>query len=181
MFPFNWFRRMIKVSKSQSKLSLSWVISQQRYTSSEPAISVSDATKRICKVMMSSPSVVLDTALDQSGVQVSPIIVEDVLMKFENAGMLSYRFFEWAGKQRNYTHSIRAYHSVIESLAKIRQYQIMWDLINSMRRNGLLNVETFCIVMRKYARNQKVDEAVYTFNVMEKYGVPPNLAAFNGL
>jgi pentatricopeptide repeat protein len=43
------------------------------------------------------------------------------------------------------------------------------------------NIETFGIIMRKYARSQKVDEAVYTFNVMEKYGVDPNLAAFNSL
>lgn len=95
--------------------------------------------------------------------------------------MLAYQFFEWAGKQRHYAHSVRAYHIMIESLAKIRQYQIMWDLVNSMRSKSMLNIETFCIIMRKYARVQKVEEAVYTFNVMEKYGLSPNLAAFNGL
>ncbi|GJR26325.1 pentatricopeptide repeat-containing protein [Tanacetum coccineum] len=51
----------------------------------------------------------------------------------------------------------------------------------NMRTKGLLNIETFCIIMRRYARAQKVEEAIYTFNVMEKYNVPPNLAAFNGL
>ncbi|EEF42103.1 pentatricopeptide repeat-containing protein, putative [Ricinus communis] len=131
--------------------------------------------------MMSSPAVTLHTALDQNGIRVSPEIVEDVLRRFENAGMVAYRFFEWAEKQLHYTHSVRAYHTMIESLAKIRQYQIMWDLINAMKRKRMLNVETFCIIMRKYARAQKLEEAVYTFNVMEKYDVPPNLAAFNGL
>ncbi|KAK2967889.1 hypothetical protein RJ640_012369 [Escallonia rubra] len=130
---------------------------------------------------MSCPKLGLATTLDQSGVRVSQDVVEAVLKRFENAGMLAYQFFDWAGKQRNYEHSIRAYHTMIGSLAKIRQYEIVWDLVNSMKSKGLLNIETFCIIMRKYARAKKVEEAVYTFNVMEKHDVPPNLAAFNGL
>ncbi|GFZ09821.1 tetratricopeptide repeat (TPR)-like superfamily protein [Actinidia rufa] len=151
------------------------------YSSSGTTKEFSDPTKGICKIMMSCPKLGLHTALDQSGIRVSPDVVEEVLKKFENAGMLTNQFFEWAGKQRNYEHSIRAYHAMIESLAKIRQYKIVWDLVNSMRSKKILNIETFCIIMRKYARAQKVDEAIYTFNVMEKYDVPPNLAAFNGL
>ncbi|CAN1151514.1 Pentatricopeptide repeat-containing protein At1g77360, mitochondrial [Linum perenne] len=131
--------------------------------------------------MMSTPAVTLDAALDQSGVRVSVEVVESVLKRFENAGMVAFRFFEWAEKQRHYEHSIRAYHTMIESLSKIRQYRLMWDLVNAMKSNRLLNVETFCIIMRKYARAQKVEEAVYAFNVMEKYDVPQNLAAFNSL
>ncbi|KAG6430092.1 hypothetical protein SASPL_108153 [Salvia splendens] len=50
-----------------------------------------------------------------------------------------------------------------------------------MRGKGMLNIETFCIIMRKYVQAQKVDEAVYTFNITKKYYLPPNLAAFNGL
>ncbi|XP_048322706.2 pentatricopeptide repeat-containing protein At1g77360, mitochondrial [Ziziphus jujuba] len=160
-----------------------WFSSKRYYTSTKPMpAEISEPTTRIYKIMTRTPIAALDTALDQSGVRVSPEIVEHVLKRFENAGMLAYRFFSWAGKQRNYCdHSIRAYHAMIESLAKIRQYQLMWELVNAMRSKGLLNVETFCIVMRKYARARKVDEALYTFNVMEKYDVRPNLAAFNGL
>ncbi|PON91543.1 Tetratricopeptide-like helical domain containing protein [Trema orientale] len=151
------------------------------YSSTKPKREISDPTERICKTMMSNPVAALDTALDQTGIRVSPEMVENVLVRFQNAGMVAYRFFEWAAKQRSYAHSVRAYHAMIGSLAKIRQYQLMWELVSSMRSKELLNVETFCIVMRKYARAQKVEEALYTFNVMEKYGVEPNLAALNGL
>lgn len=172
---------MLRIKCSRNKLCSRWVILARLYSSSETMKDIIDPTKRICKVMMSCPKLGLATALDQSGVRVSTDVVEEVLKRFENAGMLAHQFFEWAGKQRNYEHSIKAYHNMIESMAKIRQYQIMWDLVNIMRSKGMLNIETFCIIMRKYARAQKVDEAVYTFNVMEKYDVPPNLAAFNGL
>nr|CAD1839176.1 unnamed protein product [Ananas comosus var. bracteatus] len=143
-----------------------------------------DPTKRLCKIMLSYPKSGLEHALDESGIRVSPDTAERVLERFENAGMLAYRFFEWTRKQhphRGCSHTVKSYHTVIAALAKIRQYRIMWDVVAAIRRDGLLNVETFCIVMRKYARAQKVDEAIYTFNVMDKYGVSPNLAAFNSL
>lgn len=176
---------MIKILDRRKKPLLRQFVSFSRtlITSEEEAIheEVPDVTETVCKVMMSSPTVTLDAALNQTGVRVSPELVENVLKRFQNAGMSAFRFFEWAEKQRNYSHTIKAYHSMIESLLKIRQYQIVWELVNAMRKKGLLNVETFCIIMRKYARAHKVDEAVYTFNVMDKYDVPQNLAAFNGL
>ncbi|XP_043701090.1 pentatricopeptide repeat-containing protein At1g77360, mitochondrial [Telopea speciosissima] len=172
---------MIRFRVSKSRVSSRWAMFMRMYSSNGRMEEFSDPVKRLCKIIMSCPNVGLETSLNESGVRVSPDLAEDVLKRFENAGMQAYRFFEWAGKQWNYTHSVRAYHTMIGSLAKIRQYQIMWDLVNSMRSKGILNVETFCVIMRKYARAQKVDEAVYTFNVMDKYGVPPNLAAFNSL
>ena len=172
---------MIRIYNHRNKLFFKGMMFVRMYSSSELTTEVLDPRKRICEIMISCPALALDPALNQSGIRVSPDVVEDVLKRFENAGMLAYRFFEWAGKQRNYVHSVRAYHSMIESLAKIRQYQIMWDLVNSMRNKSMLNVETFCIIMRKYSRAQKVEEAIYTFNIMEKYDTTPNLAAFNGL
>lgn len=172
---------MLKICDCRKIQLCKRVLFAKIYTTDQSILEVADATKMVCKTMMSCPGAALDTALNQAGVRVSPDLVENVLKRFENAGMLAFRFFEWAEKQRHYSHSIRAYHSMIESLAKIRQYQIMWDLVIAMREKGMLNVETFCIIMRKYARAQKVDEAIYTFNVMEKYDISPNLAAFNGL
>jgi pentatricopeptide repeat protein len=114
-------------------------------------------------------------------VEASPKLVEEVLMRFENAGMQAYRFFEWAGKQQDYAHSVEAYHIIIDSLGKIQQYGLMWTVVNLMKIKGVLTKETFAIIMRRYARAKKIEEAVYTFDTMEKFGVPPDLEAFNSL
>ncbi|CAN6440715.1 unnamed protein product [Victoria cruziana] len=140
-----------------------------------------DPTERVCKIMLSSPKLILEKVLDESGIRPSPDVVEKVIERLETAGMLVYGFFRWAEKQRSYTHTVRAYNLVIDSLAKIKQYQLMWGLVSDMRRKNLLNIETFSVMMRRYARAQKVDEAIYTFNIMDKFGVTPNLAAFNSL
>lgn len=172
---------MIKLSHSRYRCCMGGLVASRMYSSTEARQYSADITKSICKIILSCSKSGFDTSLNQNGIRVSEDIVEKVLEKFENSGMLAHRFFEWAGKQRNYNHSVRAYHIMIESLAKIRQYEIVWDLVNLMNSKGMLNIETFCIIMRKYARAQKVDEAIYTFNIMKKYNVPPNLAAFNGL
>ncbi|XP_058076724.1 pentatricopeptide repeat-containing protein At1g77360, mitochondrial [Magnolia sinica] len=158
-----------------------WRTFSRMYSSNSNLEEIPNSMQRICKIMMSSPKLGLEHSLDESGIRVSPDLAEEILKRFENAGMLAHRFFGWAGKQRSYSHTVRSYHIMIASLAKIRQYKIMWDLINAMRVEGILNVETFCVIMRKYASAQKADEAVYTFNVMDRFGVAPNLAAFNGL
>ncbi|XP_038984274.1 pentatricopeptide repeat-containing protein At1g77360, mitochondrial [Phoenix dactylifera] len=168
--------------KLYQKSSIGWKALIRMYSSnSKNAPDVIDPTKRLCKIMMSCPSVSLERALDETGIRISTELAEAVIKRFENAGMLAYRFFEWTRKQRGFSHSVRAYHTMIGSLAKIRQYQLMWDLVAAMRREGILNIETFCVIMRKYARAKKFDEAIYAFNVMDKFGVVPNLAAFNSL
>ncbi|KAL4198048.1 hypothetical protein AMTRI_Chr03g138270 [Amborella trichopoda] len=151
------------------------------YSSHVTVPETANPVKKVCQILMASPKVGLEHTLDESGVRVSPDLVEDILKRFENAGMQAYRFFQWVDKQINYSHSVKSYHIMIGSLAKIRQYQLMWDLVNDMRRKDILNNETFCIMIRKYARAHKVDEAVYTFNVMDKFGLTPNLTAFNSL
>ncbi|KAF7061051.1 hypothetical protein CFC21_067782 [Triticum aestivum] len=152
--------------------------------SSDAAVEAFDPAKRLCKLIISCRQASgLEIELDHSDLRVTPDVAERVLERLDNAGMLAYRFFEWARKQRRggCAHTVRSFHTVVASLAKIRQYQLMWDVVAVMCRQGVVNVETFGIIMRKYARAQKVDESVYTFNVMEKYGVVPNLAAFNSL
>uniref|UniRef100_A0ACD5X4K2 Uncharacterized protein n=2 Tax=Avena sativa TaxID=4498 RepID=A0ACD5X4K2_AVESA len=148
------------------------------------AVDAFDPAKRLCKLIISCRHASgLEIELDHCDLRVTPDVAERVLERLDNAGMLAYRFFEWTRKQKRggCAHTVRSYHTVVASLAKIRQYQLMWDVVAIMRREGVVNVETFGIIMRKYARAQKFDEALYTFNVMEKYGVVPNLAAFNSL
>ncbi|XP_066386088.1 pentatricopeptide repeat-containing protein At1g77360, mitochondrial-like [Miscanthus floridulus] len=147
-------------------------------------LDASDLAKRLCKLIISCRKAsALEHELDHSGVRVTPEVAEHVLERIDNAGMLAYRFFEWVRRQKRggCAHTVRSYHTVVASLAKIRQYQLMWDVVAVMHKEGVANVETFGIIMRKYARAQKFDEAVYTFNIMERYGVAHNLAAFNSL
>ncbi|KAL0010931.1 hypothetical protein SO802_006039 [Lithocarpus litseifolius] len=112
---------MIRICNHRNKLFFKRMMFVRMYGSSEMTKEISGPRKGICEIMISCPALAIDIAINQNRIRVSPDIVE-MYLRFENAGMLAYRFLEWAGKQQNYMHSVRAYHTMIESLAKIRQY-----------------------------------------------------------
>lgn len=169
------------IIKRTKKTSSHWQTLRQAHTSSADSIAL------ISKIVLTSPKPILEQTLTQSNVALTPHSAEQVLARLDNAGILAYRFFQWAHSHPHrhhktpFIHTVKSYHFTISSLAKIRQYGLMWDLVADMKRRSLLNSETFAIIMRKYARAQKLDEALYTFSVMDKYGVPPDLSSFNSL
>lgn len=137
--------------------------------------------KKLSGILMSAPKSDLQSALDSCRVNISSALVEKILKKFSNGGMLSYRFFRWAEKQQGYRHNVEAYDTMVDSLGKIKQYRLMWNLIDEMKRRGILTQETFSLIFRRYARAKKVKEAIDAFERMGKYGLSPDLSALNSL
>lgn len=91
----------------------------------------------------------------------------EVLNKLSNAGVLALSFFHWAEKQKGFKHSTESFHALIEALGKIRQFKVIWNLVEDMKQRKLLTRDTFAFIARRYARARKVKEAVETFEKME--------------
>ncbi|EXB86675.1 hypothetical protein L484_013206 [Morus notabilis] len=83
----------------------------KQHSSTKPKRETRNPIQTICKIMSSTPV----AALNHTGAVVTPEIAEHVLAHFQNAGLL----FQWTAKQRGYSHSVRAPHAAIESLANI--------------------------------------------------------------
>jgi hypothetical protein len=65
-------------------------------------LAASDPTKRLCKLIISCKKASgLELELDHSGIHVTLDVAESVLVRLDNAGMLAYRFFEWARRQKH--------------------------------------------------------------------------------
>lgn len=111
----------------------------------------------------------------------SPALVVEVLKKISNAGVLALAFFRWAEKQRGFKHTTESYSHLIEALGKIKQFKLIWELVNEMKRKGLLTRETFTLISRRYARAKKVKEAIEALEKMEKFGIKPEVSDFNRL
>ncbi|KAJ6324369.1 hypothetical protein OIU76_011634 [Salix suchowensis] len=102
--------------------------------------------------------------------EVSPSLVLEALKKLSNAGALALSFFRWAEKRKGFQYNTESYHALIESLGKIKQFNVIWNFVTDMKQKGLLNKETFALISRRYARARKVKEAVEAFMKMEKFG-----------
>ncbi|XP_028779565.1 pentatricopeptide repeat-containing protein At1g71060, mitochondrial-like [Neltuma alba] len=135
----------------------------------------------ICKILSSRPSSSVEESLSNISVEVSPELVVEVLKKLSNAGILALLFFRWAEKQKGFKYSTESYNALIEALGKIKQFKMVWNMVNDMKHKKLLTKDTFALVARRYARARKVKEAVETFEKMEQFGMKLEVSDFNRL
>lgn len=146
------------------------------------ALQIAKEAERICKVLSSHhDSAGVDGAMNSASVEINPILVQEVLKKLSNAGLLAFSFFRWAEKQKGYRSSIESYNALIEALGKIKQFKMVWNLVEEMRRQGMLSKDTFALISRRYARARKVEDAIDAFKRMKKFGLTPELQDYNRL
>lgn len=71
---------------------------------------------------------------------------------------------------------------MVDLLGKNEMFEPMWDAIRSMKQEGdVLTVATFVSVFGSYCVAGRLNEAIMTFDVMERYGIQPDVVAVNSL
>ncbi|KAG8382795.1 hypothetical protein BUALT_Bualt05G0114400 [Buddleja alternifolia] len=160
-------------------------LKEQSNTNQNPDAKTVQEAEIICKILSQlGNSRNLDSALSSANLSdnLSPNLVLQVLKKLSNAGVLALSFFRWAENRKGFEHSPECYNVLIESLGKIKQFKMVWLLVDEMKLNGLLCKDTFALVSRRLARAKKVKEAIEAFEKMEKkYGFEPELRDYNRL
>lgn len=125
----------------------------------------------------------LELALKESGIVVRSGLTERVLNRCGDAGNLGYNFFVWASKQPGYRHSYDVYKAMIRIMGKMRQFGVVWALIEEMRKENpqLLSPEMFVVLMRRFASAKMVKKAIEVLDEMPKYGCEPDEYVFGCL
>ncbi|CAI9109859.1 OLC1v1009779C1 [Oldenlandia corymbosa var. corymbosa] len=119
--------------------------------------------------------------LEQCGVMVSSELVVEVLSRVRNDWETAFTFFLWAGRQPDYEHSLREYHSMISILGKMRKFDTAWGLIEEMRGKSLVTPQTLVIMIRKYCAVHDVGKAISTFYAYKRYSFEINVDEFQNL
>ncbi|KAK9716052.1 hypothetical protein RND81_06G208300 [Saponaria officinalis] len=70
---------------------------------------------------------------------------------------------------------------MVDLLGKNELFDQMWGVIRAMKGEGLLSLATFVSVFESYCNVSNFDDAFMSFNVMDKYGVVPDVVAMNSL
>ncbi|KAK8946985.1 Pentatricopeptide repeat-containing protein [Platanthera zijinensis] len=141
----------------------------------------SNDADKICRLLSTQRISNIRTSLNGAGIKISSPIAAEVLKNLSNAGMAALSFFRWAEKQDGFAHTTEIFHHLIDALGKIKQFRLIWSLIESMNRRGLLRKETFLLICRRYARARKIREAAESFRKMELFGFMPDSSDYNAL
>lgn len=120
-------------------------------------------------------------SLDQCEVTVSPELVSEVLSRVRYDWEAAFTFFLWAGKQPNYGHSLREYHSMISILGKMRKFDTAWALIDEMRASSLITPQTLVIMIRRYCAVHDVGKAINTFYAHKRFKFDVGIEEFQNL
>ncbi|KAJ4897157.1 putative pentatricopeptide repeat-containing protein [Raphanus sativus] len=114
----------------------------------------------------------LELALDESGVELRPGLIERVLNRCGDAGNLGYRFFVWAAKRpgHHYCHSRQVYRSMVKIISKMRRFGAVWSLIEEMRKENpqLIEPELFAVLARRFEGSDMVRKAVEVLDEMRE-------------
>ncbi|XP_021825275.1 pentatricopeptide repeat-containing protein At5g11310, mitochondrial [Prunus avium] len=114
-----------------------------------------------------SPGSSLQSALDRTGIEPGPCLLQAVFDHFDSSPKLLHTLFLWAEKRPGVRTSVTLFGSMINVLAKSREFESAWSLIlNRIGRDeepGLVSVDTFVIMIRRYSRAGMSQSAIRTF------------------
>lgn len=140
---------------------------------------VTPRTRILCEIIAETPSSEAETAFLSSGITPSPELVEDVLKLSYGSPNAAVSFFRWAGL--SHKPSVYAWNLMVDLLGKNEMFDQMWDAIRSMKQEKLLTLATFVSVFGSYCEAGRFQDAIMTFEVMDKYGIEPDVVAVNSL
>ncbi|WCJ28996.1 Pentatricopeptide repeat (PPR) superfamily protein [Euphorbia peplus] len=121
----------------------------------------------------------IESSLNSAGTAPTPEVVHQVLKLCYRNPTSAIEFFRWVGGFQK--PSPYAWNLMVDLLGKNRMFEPMWDAIRSMKEEEVLSMATFASIFGSYCSDGKFDEAIMSFDVMDKYGVEQDVVAVNSL
>lgn len=113
--------------------------------------------------------------------QLTTNTVDSLLQKFGDDWQSALGFFQWAGARPGYKHTLYAYNKTVDLLGKMKQIDLMWNLVVKMRTEGLIALETVAKIMRRLVGAGRWRDAVSFFNDLGCLGLAKDTESMNYL
>ncbi|XP_021903290.1 pentatricopeptide repeat-containing protein At5g11310, mitochondrial [Carica papaya] len=130
----------------------------------------------ISKLLMNpftSSGAALGLALDQTGIEPDPGLLQAIFAHFDSSPNLLYALFLWAERKPGFHSTATLFNSIINVLAKARKFEFAWSLIldqtDKKEETTLVSGETFAILIRRYARAGMIQPAIRTFEFASSF------------
>ncbi|KAJ4950480.1 hypothetical protein NE237_027312 [Protea cynaroides] len=151
----------------------------QSFPSYHDNANIAPSVKILCEIIFKVSVPELEAALTRTGIPLLPEYVEGVLKFCYGSPAAAVKFFRWAGLTKK--HTPYSWNLMVDILGKNQLFEEMWDAIRSMKQEGVLSIATFVSAFGSYCNANKISEAVMTFDVMDRYGIQPDIVTVNSL
>ncbi|KAL8195897.1 hypothetical protein R6Q57_025387 [Mikania cordata] len=140
---------------------------------------ISQRARTVCEILARVYPGEVETALSTMGMRLETKVVEEVLKFSYGYPTTAVIFFKWVGLRQK--HSLLTWNLIVDLLGKNKMFDQMWDAIRSMKQEGALSLNTFISVFGSCCEAGMFSDAVMAFDVMDKYGIEPDVKAVNSL
>ncbi|KAG6387839.1 hypothetical protein SASPL_153033 [Salvia splendens] len=154
-------------------------IPPSRFPTHHGAAEIHPQVRILCEIVATAPTYEVEGRLASSQIKPEHEFVQQVLKHSYNSPAAAAKFFRWAGLVQR--HTPYSWNLMVDLLGKNKLFDPMWDAIQSMKQEGLLSLTTFVSVFENYCIAGRFNDAVLTFDVLEGYGIPPDIVAVNSL
>ncbi|KAL1552661.1 pentatricopeptide repeat-containing protein, mitochondrial [Salvia divinorum] len=154
-------------------------IPPSRFPTHHGAADIHPQARILCEIVAAAPPHEVEGRLASSQINPEHEFVQQVLKHSYNSPSAAAKFFRWAGFVQR--HTPYSWNLMVDLLGKNKLFDPMWDAVRSMKQEGLLSLTTFVSVFENYCIAGRFDDAVLTFDVLEGYGIPPDIVAVNSL
>ncbi|KAL7187532.1 hypothetical protein ACSBR1_037586 [Camellia fascicularis] len=102
----------------------------------------------------SLPGPTLEAALDRTGIELDPSLLQQIFDRFGSSPKLMLSLFLWSERQPGYRSSVDIFNAMIKVFARAREFESAWCLILNRLKRPIEgpNMDTFAILIRRYAR-----------------------------
>ncbi|WCJ23830.1 Pentatricopeptide repeat (PPR) superfamily protein [Euphorbia peplus] len=120
--------------------------------------------------------------LNECGINATNDSILQLLNRYNDDWVLSFRVFTWAKDQTGYVHSPELYNFMIDILGKHKKFSFMWDLVEEMMSfKGYVSIDTMSTVMTRLAAAGKYKSTIEAFRGLNKFGLSKDIVALNAL
>ncbi|OUZ99659.1 Pentatricopeptide repeat [Macleaya cordata] len=157
----------------QSDTSLSSYLQEQQQQQQNPN---PNFLQRECTIICNllrdnnlSPGPTLEAALSQTGIKPCPTLLQTIFPHFDSSPKPLFTLFQWAEKQPSFHPTATLFNSMIDLLAKFREFDSAWSLLNDHLKSddetpsSMISSDSFAILIRRYARAGMTSSAIRTF------------------
>ncbi|XP_020574900.1 pentatricopeptide repeat-containing protein At3g04130, mitochondrial-like [Phalaenopsis equestris] len=114
-------------------------------------------------------------------IQLTTNTVDSLMQQFGDDWQSALGFFRWAGARPGYKHTLYSYNNIVGLLGKMKQIDQMWNLVEKMRTEGLITLETVAKIMRRLVGAGRWRDAVNFFDDLEHFGLAKDTESMNYL